>query len=245
EGAERRMADALREAQTLRNGLEQSQELSDSSAERIEALFRSRDEVSGELALIDAGLAELDSELAELGERTRAARRLESKSMEERHRIDLQLAEGRSKLERLRDRLEAEWGRPWSALLEEASVLTEGDPDSWRHELREVSGQLANLGPVNMLAVEEHAEEDRRLVFLLSQRKDLVESRDNLGAAIREINKTAREIFESTFEAVRGNFHRTFQSLFEGGQCDLWLTDPSNPLESGVEIQASPVGKKT
>lgn len=245
EGAERRMADALREAQSIRDGLEQSQGLRDTSAERIQALFRSRDEASGALALIDAKLAELDSELAELGERTRAARRIESEAMEERHRLDLQLAEARSKLERLRDRLEAEWGRPFSALIEEANELTEGDPESWRHELRDVAQQLDNLGPVNMLAVEEHAEEDRRLSFLLSQRKDLVESRDNLSAAIREINKTAREVFESTFEAVRGNFHRVFQSLFEGGQCDLWLTDPSDPLESGVEIQASPVGKKT
>ncbi len=245
EGAERRLAEAEREAQSIRDTLEEAHHQREGGAERIEQLFRERDEAAGTLALIDAKLAELDSDLAELGERTRVARRREGETREERHRLDLQLSEGRSRLERLRDRVEVEWGRPWGALVEEVTPLTEGDPEGWKRELREVAGQLDNLGPVNMLAVEEHAEEDRRLAFLLGQRKDLVESRDNLGAAIREINKTAREVFHSAFETVRMNFHRTFQSLFEGGQCDLWLTNPSDPLESAVEIQASPVGKKT
>lgn len=245
EGADRRMVEAEREAKTLQESLEQSLGLREASADRIEQLFRDRDKETGVLALLDAKLAEFDSELTELGERSRVARRRESEAMEERHRLDLQLSEGRSRLERLRERVEVEWGRPWTALVEEANPIAEGDAESWRREMREVSEQLDGLGLVNMLSVEEHAEEERRLDFLLAQRKDLVEARDNLGAAIREINKTAREVFERAFEAVRANFHRTFQSLFGGGQCDLWLTDPNDPLESGVEIQASPVGKKT
>ena len=48
-----------------------------------------------------------------------------------------------------------------------------------------------------------------------------------------------------TFDAVRSNFHRVFQSLFQGGECDIWLADPDDPLESPVEIQASPKGKRT
>ena len=64
-------------------------------------------------------------------------------------------------------------------------------------------------------------------------------------AAIRQINRTAREVFIETFDAVRENFQRVFQSLFQGGECDVWLADPDDPLESPVEIQASPKGKKT
>jgi chromosome segregation protein len=96
-----------------------------------------------------------------------------------------------------------------------------------------------------MLAVEEHAEEDRRLAFLLEQRADLVAARDDLVAAIRQINRTAREVFLQTFDQVRVNFQRVFQSLFQGGECDVWLADPEDPLETPVEIQASPKGKKT
>src|SRR5690606_2817594 len=138
----------------------------------------------------------------------------------------------------VRDRLEAEWGRPWSTLAEEASAV-DGAPDGWRAELRDVANQLESLGPVNMLAVEEHEEEQRRLTFLVGQRDDLVAARENLVTAIRQINRTAREAFQSTFDAVRANFKRTFQSLFHGGDCDLWLLDPDDPLESPVEIQAS------
>src|SRR5690606_36009178 len=110
---------------------------------------------------------------------------------------------------------------------------------------RETTEQLDAVGPVNMLAMEEHAEEQRRLEFLQAQRSDLVDARNNLVAAIRQINRTAREVFEATFETVRGNFHRTFHSLFQGGECDIWLADPDDPLESAVEIQASPLGKRT
>jgi chromosome segregation protein len=138
-----------------------------------------------------------------------------------------------------------EWGRPWAALVAEAAPVEGGDLEKWRSELRSTTEQLDGLGPVNMLAMDEHAEEERRLDFLLAQRKDLVEARDNLVAAIRQINRTAREVFQGTFDAVRTNFKRTFQSLFQGGDCDVWLSDPDDPLESAVEIQASPVGKKT
>ncbi len=243
--AERRLGDIEREATAARETLEGLAGAGERTAERLETLFADRDRESGALALIDARLAEVDSELAELGERARAERRREAEARESRHALELELAEARSKAERVRDRLEAEWGRPWSALEQEAAPVEEGDPDRWRGLLRETTLELERVGPVNMLAMEEHEEESRRLEFLRAQRADLVEARDHLVAAIREINKTAREVFEGTFQTVRHNFRRTFQSLFQGGECDVWLADPNEPLESAVEIQASPVGKRT
>ncbi len=216
----------------------------DDAAREIDDLFRLRDEETGALAVLDARLAEVDSELAELGERHRVARRREAEAIEGRHDLDLRIAELRSQHERLRERLETEWGRPWSTLIAEPSQA-EGDPETWRSELRAVAGEIDSMGPVNMLAVEEHAEEDRRLTFLLGQRSDLVEARSNLATAIRQINRTAREAFQSTFDAVRVNFQRTFHSLFTGGECDIWLADPEDPLESAIDIQASPLGKRT
>jgi chromosome segregation protein len=123
--------------------------------------------------------------------------------------------------------------------------VEEGDPESWSSEARGIRDQVESLGPINMLAVEEHDEEERRLHFLRDQQSDLVAARDDLTAAIRQINRTAREIFTQTFSTVRENFHRTFHSLFLGGECDVWLADPDDPLESPIEIQASPVGKRT
>jgi chromosome segregation protein len=242
---EHRIQAIASEGDDLRRNIEGLSGVREEAAEEIESLFAVRDQESGALALLDARLAELDSELAELGERARVSRRRESEANEERHKLELQTAESRSRVERVRERLEVEWGRPWAALVAEAAPVEGGDLESWRSELRSTTEQLDGLGPVNMLAMDEHAEEERRLDFLLAQRKDLVEARDNLVAAIRQINRTAREVFQGTFDAVRTNFKRTFQSLFQGGDCDVWLSDPDDPLESAVEIQASPVGKKT
>ena len=96
-----------------------------------------------------------------------------------------------------------------------------------------------------MLAIEEHAEESTRLEFLQAQRLDLEKARDDLLTAIRQINRTAKELFMETFDQVRANFHVTFDALFEGGECDVWLADAEDPLEADIEISASPRGKRT
>jgi chromosome segregation protein len=96
-----------------------------------------------------------------------------------------------------------------------------------------------------MLALEEHAEEKERLVFLTGQREDLIGARNDLRSAIHEINKTATELFVGTFEDIRKYFRETFLRLFEGGEADIWLQEAEDPLESPIEIHVSPRGKRT
>lgn len=108
----------------------------------------------------------------------------------------------------------------------------------------EILRALERIGPVNMLAVEEHEEECARLAFLTRQRDDLSEAREDLRSAIREINRTAVKLFQGSFSAIRDNFRETFLRLFEGGQCDLRLRDPEDPLETAIEIHAAPRGKR-
>ena len=145
----------------------------------------------------------------------------------------------------IQERLEGEWGRPIDRLLEEAEPV-EGTPKELQAELEDIVIQLERIGLVNMLAVEEHEEEESaRLGFLSEQRDDLIAAHDDLKAAIRKINETAIDLFENTFEKIRENFRATFTRLFEGGEADIWLTDPQDPLESPIEIHASPKGKKT
>src|SRR5439155_26392813 len=114
--------------------------------------------------------------------------------------------------------------RPFEQLKGEAEPI-EGEPEAIRAELSTVAADIERLGPINMLAIEEFDEESKRLDFLSTQRDDLVRARDDLQAAIKQINKTAKQLFSDTFEQVRINFRRTFGTLFEGGECDLWLAD--------------------
>jgi chromosome segregation protein len=114
-----------------------------------------------------------------------------------------------------------------------------------RGEADELRAQLEALGPVNPLAIEEHEEEVKRLDFLSTQRNDLAHARQSLQQAIREIDTTARELFLATFTQVRENFRQIFMTLFGGGECDLKLENPEQPLDCDIEVHASPRGKRT
>ena len=140
--------------------------------------------------------------------------------------------------------MEAEWHRPFDQLIEQAPVL-DLDLETLEAEAARIVGALEAIGPVNALAVEEHAEEVKRLEFLTTQRDDLVGARQSLIQAIREIDGTARTMFVETFTAVQANFCRVFQTLFGGGECELRLANPDDPLESEIDIHAAPRGKRT
>ncbi|HEU4451641.1 MAG TPA: chromosome segregation protein SMC, partial [Longimicrobium sp.] len=245
DAARRRAGTLEAEAAELRRSLESLSGVRDRAGDQVETLFAERDRFAGEVANLEARLQELEAEAMAAEERARVARRRESESSEARHRIEVERAELEGRVVRARERLEVEWARPWEVLVAHANPVEEGDDEAWRAEVKDVIAQVDALGPINMLAVQEHEEEDRRLTFLLEQRDDLTKARDDLAAAIRQINKTAREVFMSTFDTVRENFKRTFQSLFLGGECDVWLADQDDPLESPIEIHASPRGKKT
>ena len=159
------------------------------------------------------------------------------------HRLELGMTEAGGRRRSIVERVETEWKKPVDTLLAEAPML-ELDLETLENESRRIVEALEGIGPVNALAVEEHAEEAKRLEFLTAQRDDLVAARQSLQQAIREIDGTARTMFLETFTAIRANFLHVFQTLFGGGECDLRLANPDDPLESEIDIHAAPRGKK-
>lgn len=111
-------------------------------------------------------------------------------------------------------------------------------------EAAELAASLERIGPVNVLAFEEHQEETKRLSFLTAQRDDLLKSIAELQDSIRKINATSSARFSEAFAAVNANFKEMFARLFRGGTAEMRLLDESDPLESGVEIVAQPPGKR-
>jgi len=109
---------------------------------------------------------------------------------------------------------------------------------------REMRTKLDNMGPVNMMALEEYKETAQRHEFLETQRKDLLESIENTQATIKEIDEFSRQKFQEAFERINENFQFTFRKLFGGGQAFMRLTDELNTAESGIDVVASPPGKK-
>ncbi|CUT03536.1 chromosome segregation protein SMC, partial [Candidatus Chrysopegis kryptomonas] len=118
-----------------------------------------------------------------------------------------------------------------------------------REEVENLKAKLKSLGPVNLLAFSDYQEEKKRLEFLISQRDDLIESEKTLTETIDEINTTAQRKFMETFDKIRENFKKTFETLFgPESEADIKLIPDENgridPLESKIEIMAKPKGKR-
>ena len=111
-------------------------------------------------------------------------------------------------------------------------------------ESRGMKQRLDAMGPVNMMALDEYKETAERHGFLETQRKDLVDSIENTHNTIKEIDQISRVKFDEAFAKINENFGHVFTKLFHGGQAFLRLTDAENQAESGLEIVASPPGKK-
>ncbi len=109
---------------------------------------------------------------------------------------------------------------------------------------REMRTRLENMGPVNMMALEEYKETAERHEFLETQRRDLLDSIENTQNTIKEIETVSRQKFEEAFAIINDNFARAFSKLFGGGQGFMRLTDQENSAESGIDVVASPPGKK-
>jgi chromosome segregation protein len=109
---------------------------------------------------------------------------------------------------------------------------------------RELRTRLDGFGAVNMMALEEYNETAQRHEFLDVQRKDLLDSIQNTQATIKEIEIISKQKFEEAFHKINDNFSRTFTKLFGGGQAFMKLTDEENAYESGIDVIASPPGKK-
>lgn len=110
--------------------------------------------------------------------------------------------------------------------------------------ITELRGKIDKLGPVNMMAIEQFTELETRHTFLTTQRKDLVDSIAQTNEAIKRIDETTHARFREAFVAINTNFQQTFSTLFGGGRAGITLLDDTDPLESGIDIVASPPGKR-
>lgn len=118
------------------------------------------------------------------------------------------------------------------------------DEEQVRRKVKLLKQSIEELGPVNLVAIEEYDRVQERYVFLSEQREDLVAAKDTLHKAIGEMDEEMTERFSETFKLVRKQFAISFRELFGGGTADLVLLDPDNLLETGIEIIAQPPGKK-
>ena len=118
------------------------------------------------------------------------------------------------------------------------------EPDEARKKVNKYRANIKRIGMVNLDAIEEYDRVNTRYEFLSKQREDLLNAQETLLDIMNEMDEVMKEEFKDTFDKIQVEFKKVFKELFRGGTSDLKLTDPDDLLTTGVEIVASPPGKK-
>ncbi|HYE13942.1 MAG TPA: chromosome segregation protein SMC [Pyrinomonadaceae bacterium] len=179
----------------------------------------------------------LSLEVTELHQRASEAR-------DSRSALEVQRAEAAARLDFVRESCVNELNQ---TLEEVAASFEPGegfDLESSRARLEELRARVESFGAVNMMALEELAENEERLTFLTAQRQDITDGIASTVEALREIKRRSRERFRHAFEEVNRNFGQFFVELFGGGRGEMSLLDAEDVLESGIDIVAQPPGKR-
>jgi chromosome segregation protein len=197
------------------------------------------------------GLLQCESEqvrarLVEIEEMLRNSRQELDSSRDRRGELSAQAARLESDLQHMADTCLNELGIERPLLMADTTIVPlAGEELAAEDEnYREMRTRLDAMGPVNMMALEEYKETAERHQFLATQRKDLLDAIENTTATIKEIDQVSRQKFEEAFHRINENFQATFRKLFGGGNAFMRLTDMENSAESGIDVVASPPGKK-
>ena len=206
-------------------------------------------EKTGEKEQIQIKLSSLAKEIDELKtklEEEQAKDKLQNSTLRnlEKESRDLEISMNRIdvKLDNMLNILNEEYEMTFERAKSEYKLDVE--PEEARVKVNNYRANIKRIGMVNLAAIEEYERVNTRYVFLTNQREDLLKAEDTLLEIMNEMDEVMKEEFAKTFELIRKEFTGVFKELFSGGSADLKLTDPDNLLTTGIEIVASPPGKK-
>ncbi len=178
--------------------------------------------------------------IKELEAKERSFRRRNNEFQNLLHQYDLSINQITLELENLLSNLKEDYGSEWMAQIDSAWT----SPPDVMALIEQNKEELRKLGSVNLGAIEDYRQVKERFDFLSNQSQDLTHAKESLLKVIAEIESTIVKRFNETFQEVKIQFKKIYAELFEGGVADLFLLDPENPLDSGIEIVAQPPGKK-
>ncbi|MCD2256234.1 chromosome segregation protein SMC [Lactobacillus sp. CC-MHH1034] len=142
------------------------------------------------------------------------------------------------------EQVETDYQTSFESLQSEVAQSKVVDLEVLQRKVKLLKRTLDEIGPVNLTAIEEYQKVKTRFDFLTQQQTDLLTAKNTLLETIGELDQEVRARFKATFRAVSEAFSEIFPKMFGGGQAALILTDPEDLLNTGVEIKASPPGKK-
>ncbi|HEV2210098.1 MAG TPA: chromosome segregation protein SMC [Verrucomicrobiae bacterium] len=233
---------------------------------RIDALEHERQQVNTQAAQVISLKEAQECELSAREDSLRELRRGLTQLQERRASLEVELAQKNMTVQNLRERIQQKYHVTLDDIRGECITITFADegparvhvmsPDEmaaagaatdWEVVAQQVDAlqrRLDEMGPVNLVAIEEYEETEQRYQFLSKQQEDLAQARVQLLEVINRINSQTRDMFRATFEQIRDNFRAMFTEVFGGGKADLLLLDENDLLECGIDIVARPPGKQ-
>ncbi len=240
-------------------------EIADSQS-KVERLTHEREQVNAQAAELFARKQEQEAAVTARDEALREQRRRLTQMQEQRGTYEVELAQKNMSAQNLRERIQQKYHINLDEVRSECITITYADEgpakvetlspeelaasgagtdwDAVARKVEELQKKLDEMGPVNLVAIEEYEETEQRHAFLTQQHDDLVQAKAQLLEVINRINTQTKEMFTTTFNQIRDNFRLMFTEVFGGGKADLILTDENDVLESGIDIVAKPPGKQ-
>jgi chromosome segregation protein len=245
---------------------EQAESEIQDSRSQIERLQHEREQVNTLAAELSARKQAQETDVTAREEHLRGQRSRLTQLQEQRGALDVELAQKNMSVQNLRERIQqkyhvnlddvhsecititfADEGAAKVHVMTPEEMAASGAATDWTtvaQQIEALQQRLDEIGPVNLVAIEEYEETEQRYQFLTKQNDDLVTAKAQLLEVINRINVQTRQMFTETFEKIRENFRTMFTEVFGGGKADLILSDQNDVLESGIEIMARPPGKQ-
>jgi chromosome segregation protein len=237
------------------------------SRARIESLQHDRDQINARLTEFSDQKQAQENAIGAREQELREERRRLTEIQQQRGGLEAELAQKNMSIQNLRQRVfekyqvnlddirsecitiidASEGGQPKVETLTPEEMAAIGASTDWNKVAEEVvalQSRVEEIGPVNLVAIEEYEETEQRHQFLTTQHDDLVQAKEQLVEVINRINTQTKEMFTETFNMIRENFRNLFVEIFGGGKADLILVNEGDVLESGIDIVARPPGKQ-
>ena len=260
------MSSARANAHAFISRKEQAESEIQESRGQIERLAHDREQVNAQTAELIGRKNTLETDITSRDENLRSQRSRLTELQNQRGGIEVELAQRNMSVQNLREKIQQKYHLNLDDIRSECITITYADEGPAKVEtltpeemaaagaatdwpavgqqIEALQKRLDEIGPVNLVAIEEYEETEQRHQFLTTQHDDLVNAKTQLLEVINRINTQTREMFIQTFEKIRENFRAMFTDVFGGGKADLILSDENDVLESGIDIVARPPGKQ-
>ncbi|MCF6286568.1 MAG: AAA family ATPase, partial [Candidatus Hydrogenedentes bacterium] len=212
--------------------------------ERAKALSETKEEAHDKVLEAQKEQNGLNVEANTLARSLKELRTESAKAQKEVHSLELDLSHREDRVAFFQERILSEYNLALASLEEKDVGHDEYDEKEREALIKQHRKDLQRLGTVNLMAIEEYESLEKRDEFLCTQEEDLRKAKETLLGVVERIDVTIRKLFMDTFNQVAECFKNYFRRLFNGGQARIYLLDEDDPLESGIEIEARPPGKK-